>query len=128
MRLLLDTHAFLWFVLGDSQLSQTAKSLIVDPANDNWISPVCYWEVAIKVSIGKYTLPVLHEVFFETAIRLNGFGVLPIEPKHTAIVATLPFHHKDPFDRLLIAQAMAEGIPLVSADVAFDPYGVQRLW
>ena len=128
MRLLLDTHTFLWFVLGDSQLSQTAMSLIVGPANEKWISPACYWEVAIKVSIGKYTLPVPHEVFFETAIRLNGFGVFPIEPKHTAIVATLPFHHKDPFDRLLIAQAMAEGIPLVSADDAFDPYGVQRLW
>ena len=64
----------------------------------------------------------------ETALRVNGFGVLAIEPRHTAVVSTLPFHHKDPFDRLLVAQALAEGIPLVSADAAMDPYGVRRLW
>jgi PIN domain nuclease of toxin-antitoxin system len=128
VKLLLDTHTFLWFVLGDPQLSQSARSLIVDPAHDKWISPVCYWEVAIKVSVKKYSLALPHEVFFETALRVNGFGVLPIEPKHTAIVASLPFHHKDPFDRLLVAQALVEGMPLVSADPALDPYGVQRLW
>ena len=128
MKLLLDTHTFLWFVLGDPQLSQTARALIVDPAHDKWISPVRYWEVAIKVSVKKYTLAVAHEVFFATALRVNGFDVLHIDPKHTAVVATLPFHHRDPFDRLLIAQALAESAPLVSADPALDPYGVQRLW
>ncbi len=128
MKLRLDTHTFLWFVLGDTQLSQPARLLIVDPAHDKLISPACFWKVAIKVSIKKYTLSVPHDVFFETALRVNGFGVLPIEPKHTAVVATLPFHHKDPFDRLLIAQALAEGIPLVSADPKFDRYGVHRLW
>lgn len=128
MKLLLDTHTFLWFVLGDAQLSNTARELIVDPAHDKWISPACYWEVAIKVGVKKYVLAVAHEVFFETALRVNGFGVLHIEPKHTAVVASMPFHHKDPFDRLLIAQALAEGVPLVSVDPALDPYGVQRLW
>lgn len=100
----------------------------MDPAHEKWISPVCYWEIAIKVSVKKYTLAVAHEVFFETALRVNGLGVLHIDPKHTAVVASFPFHHKDPFDRLLIAQALAEGIPLVSADPALDPYGIQRLW
>lgn len=128
MRLLLDTHTFLWFVLGDTQLSQTARALIVDPAHEKWMSPICYWEVAIKVSVKKYALAVPHEVFFEAALRMNGFGVLHIEPKHTAVLASLPFHHKDPFDRLLVAQALVEGMLLVSADPALDAYGVQRLW
>ena len=128
MKVLLDTHAFLWFVLGDTQISQTARTIILNPVNDKFISPVCYWEVAIKVSVRKYSLALPHETFFETALRVNGFAILPIEPRHTAVVATLPFHHRDPFDRLLIAQALAEGMPLVSADVAVDPYGVRRLW
>jgi PIN domain nuclease of toxin-antitoxin system len=71
---------------------------------------------------------VPHEQFFLSAVHQNGFDVLPIEPKHTAVVARLPFHHKDPFDRLLVAQVLAEGMQLISRDVAFDAYGIQRLW
>lgn len=99
MRLLLDTHTFLWFVLGSSELSQKAQALIVDPEFDKWVSPAVFWEIAIKVSIKKYQLNVPHEEFMEKALITNGFGVLDIRPKHTAIVASLPFHHKDPFDR-----------------------------
>jgi PIN domain nuclease of toxin-antitoxin system len=77
---------------------------------------------------GKYTLQVPHEVFFATGIVQNGFGVLPIEPRHTALVATLPFHHKDPFDRLLASQALADNLTLVSADAIFDTYGIVRQW
>jgi len=128
MRLLLDTHAFLWFILNDKTLSPTARQLIVDPTNTIDVSPASYWEIAIKIGLGKYTLNQPYESFLETQIAKNGFGILPVEIRHTALLTTLPMHHRDPFDRLLIAQALAEQIPLVSADPHFDAYGVHRLW
>lgn len=128
MRLLLDTHTFLWFLLDDPHLSTTAKELIVDPNNDIEVSPATYWEIAIKISLGKYELPEAYEVFIEREIVTNDFHILPIEPRHTAALTILPFHHRDPFDRLLIAQAMVEHIPLLSIDAAFDGYPVARLW
>lgn len=128
MRLLIDTHAFLWFVLADPQLSKTAHGLIADKSNERFISPACYWEVAVKASVGKYNLTTPHEQFFQSAINTIGLTILPIEPKHTAIVAGLPFHHRDSFDRLLIAQALSEGVPIVSADRIIDSYGVPRHW
>jgi PIN domain nuclease of toxin-antitoxin system len=128
VRMLVDTHALLWFALNDSQLSSTADALIRNRSNLILVSPISYWEIAIKMSTGKYSLTVPYSRFFQDAIFGNGFSVLPIEIKHAAIIATLPFHHKDPFDRLLIAQALSENIPILSADAAFDPYGVTRLW
>ena len=128
MRLLLDTHAFLWFLLDDPKLSMAAGNLIDDPGNDIEISPATYWEIAIKVSLRKYELPGPLEVFIEREISINDFHILHIEPKHTAALARMPFHHRDPFDRLLIAQAMVEQIPLVSADPACDAYAITRLW
>jgi PIN domain nuclease of toxin-antitoxin system len=127
MRLLLDTHAFLWLVLGDAQLSSTARSYILDSAHAKLISPASYWEIAIKVSIGKYTLNVPYELFIQRGIEGNGFEILPIELKHTVVLTALPFHHRDPFDRLLIAQAMAEQIPIISNGPAFDAYPITRL-
>lgn len=128
MRVLLDTHAFLWFLLDDPRLSLAAKTLIGDPGNDIEISPASYWEIAIKISLGKYSLPESYQVFMEQEIAANQFHVLPIEPRHTAVLTTLPFHHRDPSDRLVIAQAVAERIPVASGDTAFDAYPVQRLW
>jgi PIN domain nuclease of toxin-antitoxin system len=128
LRLLLDTHALLWFALSDPQLSSSATSLIMDPANEKLVSPASYWEIAIKISVGKYALSKPYEVFMTEAIDKNGFGYLPIEPKHTAVVASLPFHHKGPLDRLLVAQALVEGIPIVSNDPALDAYGATRHW
>jgi len=128
MRVLLDTHPLLWFALDDPQLSAAAKAVIVDPANEKYVSPASWWEIAIKMSVKKYSLTVPHDVFFEAAITANGFLVLNIEPRHTAAIVGLPHHHKDPFDRLLIAQAIVEDIPLVSADTAFDLYPVRRVW
>lgn len=128
MRLLLDTHTFLWFTLGDAQLSATALTLINDPVNDKLISPVTYWEIAIKVSIGKLHLQMPYEDFLDKGITQNGFDILQVEPRHTAALVSLPFHHKDPFDRLLIAQALVEDIGLVSNEALFDSYGVRRLW
>ena len=128
MRVLLDTHAFLWFILADPQLSPAAKLLIEAPANDVDVSPASYWEIAIKIKLGKYALPQPYQSFMESLIAGNDFRILHIEPRHTAVLTTLPPHHKDPFDRLLIAQAMVEGIPIVSADDKFDLYKVRRLW
>ncbi len=128
MRLLLDTHTLLWFYLGDPQLSAPANGLILDPANLKFVSPATYWEIAIKVSLGKYLLNEPYEDLIQHAIFDNGFAVLPIEPRHTAALLRLPFHHKDPFDRLLIAQAQVEGMPIVGADGAFDQYAITRLW
>jgi PIN domain nuclease of toxin-antitoxin system len=128
MRLLLDTHSFLWFVLNDPQLSAAARKAISDPANDVFISPATYWEIAIKVRTGKYVLAGSYENFIQHNIDANDFEILPIEVKHTAVVAVLPLHHRDPFDRLLIAQALVEDLTLVSNEALFDSYGVRRLW
>jgi PIN domain nuclease of toxin-antitoxin system len=119
VRLLLDTHTFLWFLLDDPQLSTTARNLIIDPTNDIEVSPAIYWEIAIKISLKKYVLPEPYEVFIEREMVSNDFHILPIEPKHTAALTTLLFHHRDPFDRLLIAQAMVEGIPMLSIDTVY---------
>jgi PIN domain nuclease of toxin-antitoxin system len=127
VRLLLDTHALLWFYLGDSQLSRPAQDSIIDPNNIKLISPASYWEIAIKLSIQKYTLRVSYDEFIQEAVFDNGFEILPIEPRHTAALISLTFHHKDPFDRMLIAQATVEGIPIVSVDSKFDPYPITRL-
>ncbi len=128
MRLLLDTHALLWFYLDDPQLSATAKSLILDPAHSKWVSPASYWEIAIKIGKRKYALTKPYEEAMREAIDLNGFGYLHIEPRHTALLTSMASHHNDPFDRLLVAQALVEGIPIVSADDQLDAYGVQRCW
>ncbi len=128
MKLLLDTHTLLWFVLGDASLSATARQLIEDADNSKFVSPASYWELAIKISIGKYALHEPYETFTDRAILQNGFQIVPIEPHHTAALTNLPFHHRDPFDRLMVAQAMVEGLILVSADSVLDAYPIQRLW
>jgi PIN domain nuclease of toxin-antitoxin system len=128
LRILLDTHAFLWFILDDPQLSVQADSLISDSNNEVAISPASYWEIAIKISIGKYSLPEPYAIFMEREISLNNFLILPIEPKHTAVITTLPFYHKDPFDRLLVAQALVEDLLVISADAVLDQYGIKRIW
>ncbi|MEO0376074.1 MAG: type II toxin-antitoxin system VapC family toxin [Cyanobacteria bacterium P01_A01_bin.17] len=128
MRLLLDTHAFLWFVLDSPQMSQDALQLIQNPVHDIYISPVSYWEIAIKVSLGKYEIPGSFQDWMEHQLRVNSFDSLPITVAHAAMVSTLPFHHRDPFDRLLCAQTLVEKIPIISTDDVFDLYGVERQW
>lgn len=128
MRVLLDTHTFLWFVLGDTRISLPARELIEDVSNEKLISPALYWELAIKISIGKYVLNEPYDSFLKRGIQQNGFLILPIEVQHTSALTTLPFHHRDPFDRLMIAQALVEQIPVISVDAAFDDYPVTRLW
>ena len=128
MRLLLDTHSFLWFILNDPLLSATARDLIADPKNEIEISPASYWEIASKISIGKYSLNEPLDIFLEREIAVNQFRILNIEPRHVAPLTGLPFHHRDPFDRLIISQAIVEEIPVVTVDAAFDQYPVKRLW
>ncbi len=128
MRLLLDTHAFLWFVLDDPKLSDPARRLIEEPTNAVEVSPASYWEIAIKIGLKKYSLPEPYQEFMEEQIADNDLRILPIEPRHTALLTTMPHHHRDPFDRLLVAQALAEAIPLISGDARLDAYGLARLW
>jgi PIN domain nuclease of toxin-antitoxin system len=128
VRLLLDTHAWLWFVLGDSSLSKTARELIADAGNEKLLSPASYWETAIKISIGKYELARPYGEFLEHAVEDQGIRLLPVLPAHAVVVSSLPFHHRDPFDRLMVAQALVEGVAMVSDDAALDAYGIRRLW
>ncbi len=128
MRLLLDTHTLLWFLLDDPRLSMAARAAIIDPANMIVISPASYWEIAIKIRLGKYTLPESYKIFMEREIANNDLHILPIEIRHTAILTIMPRHHNDPFDRLLIAQAITEGISIISNDRIFDQYPVTRIW
>src|SRR5271154_7082197 len=114
MRVLLDTHTLIWFALNDPKLSATAMAHLMDPARQKLVSPASYWEIAIKIGTGKFALARPYEDFMRHAIDLNGFTVLPIEYRHTALLTTLPHHHRDPFDRLLIAQMVVEGIPILS--------------
>jgi PIN domain nuclease of toxin-antitoxin system len=128
MNILLDTHAFLWFVWDDAQLSQTAKGAITDPVNRKLVSVASIWEIAIKVSLQKLDLGMPYLPFMRSQLAINLFEILPLTLEHGAEVSRLPFHHRDPFDRLMIAQAMWEQIPIVSADPAFDAYSITRIW
>lgn len=128
MRVLLNTHTLLWFLLDDPRLSLAARLVIENPTTEVEVSPASYWEIAIKIGKAKYILPEPYEVFMVRELADNEFRILPVEIRHTALLTMLASHHRDPFDRLLIAQALAEGIPIVSVDEAFDPYGVTRLW
>lgn len=127
MKLLLDTHTFLWFIEDNPRLSVDAKALLESDA-ELLISTASLWEIAIKTSIGKLTLTQPFETFLPQQLELNNITILSIELAHLAIVSALPFYHRDPFDRLLIAQAMNEQLPVVSADAAFDAYAIERLW
>lgn len=114
--MLLDTHAFLWFVMGDARLSATARGLTEDAKNERLVSAGSLWKIAVKVSIGKLTLTEPFEVIIPRELSQNGFQILPITVAHLTVLCSLPFHHRDPFDRLLVAQAMADTMPLVSID------------
>jgi PIN domain nuclease of toxin-antitoxin system len=116
MRLLLDTHALLWFIAGSPDLSSDARTSIEDPANEKLVSIASIWETAIKVSVGKMTLSAPFDDLFPHQLQINGFDLLPIRIEHAAAVSALPFHHRDPFDRLLAAQAIKDNLALASAD------------
>lgn len=124
MKLLLDTHTFLWFVNDNPKLSDRLKDLIEDTSNVSYLSVASLWEMSIKFNLGKLTLDPNYEEFVEREVTTSSIQLLNIELSHLRINATLPFHHRDPFDRLIIAQSIAEDIPIVSVDSAFDQYAV----
>lgn len=127
MKVLLDTHAFLWFINDSPQLSATVINLLASDV-DALLSVGSLWEIAIKVNIGKLTLPDSFERFIPEQLTLNDIELLPIQIEPMAIVAGLLFHHRDPFDRLIIAQAISENLSLISIDAAFDAYDITRTW
>ena len=128
MRLLLDTHVFLWWVTDDAELTKVARTAISDSRNECYLSMVSCWEMAIKSSLGKLKLPNLVERFVSEQLVTNSFTLLNIELRHTAKIETLPFHHRDPFDRLLIAQALSEKLTMVAGDRNFAQYGLRIIW
>lgn len=128
MSILLDTHIFLWFVFAELQLNAYARVLIEDQANVKFLSMASVWEMAIKHGIGKLPLTQPLDRFLSEQIERNGFHLLPIEWDYLIRVSSLPMHHRDPFDRLIIAQSLTENMTVVSADKAFDAYGLTRLW
>lgn len=127
MKLLLDTHTFLWFIDDTPKLSAAAKKLLESDV-DLMISAASLWEIAIKVSIGKLTLTQPFQEFIPDQLNRNSVKLLAISIAHLALVSSLPFHHRDPFDRLMVAQAISEQLSIVSVDDKFDLYGVNRLW
>ena len=128
MKLLLDTHALLWFQSDDPKLSATAKSAIELPANERWLSPISLVEIALKNRLGKLPLPAPFGMLYPACLLADDIHLLPLECQHIVQLTTLPLHHKDPFDRLIAATALVEGLRIVSADPQFDAYGLTRLW
>lgn len=128
MSLLLDSHSFLWFIEGSPQLSAHAKSLIADPANVLFLSMASVWEIAIKVSLGKLPLNQPFDQLMASQLAIHSINVLDISLAHTVGVSRLPFHHRDPFDRLIISQSLVEQLPVVGIDTVFDLYGIDRYW
>ena len=119
MKLLLDTHLILWWLMDSPSLSAAARALISDPANTIFISAVSLWEIWLKESLGKLRLPPA----FDESLAAQSFESLPLTAAQARRVALLPWHHRDPFDRMLVAQAQAEGLTLLTADPALGPYG-----
>jgi len=128
MKLLLDTHALLWFIGNDAQLSTPARENIENPAHEKFVSAASLWEIAIKLSFEKLKLPRPFGEVFPQQLEVNGFDLLPISCVQLNQLVALPFHHRDPFDRLLIAQALADGMAIVTRDPEFSKYTAKTLW
>lgn len=125
MKLLLDSHAFLWWLAGDQSLSPAARAAVADPGNVVFVSAASIWEIEIKRSLGRLDV---READLIAEIGANRFLELPVQARHGEAAARLPAHHDDPFDRMLVAQAQLEGMVCVTRDPAFEAYGVAKLW
>jgi PIN domain nuclease of toxin-antitoxin system len=128
VNLLLDTHAVLWFLANDPKLSSAARMAIVDPGNTRWVSPISLLEIVLKNRLGKLPLPDPFGAMFPASLDAADMHLLPLEPDHIEPLTVLPLHHKDPFDRLIAATALVEGLTLISADSLFDTCGLTRIW
>ncbi len=127
MKFLLDTHALIWLDSASARLSATVRQAISDPGNDSWFSPASIWEIQIKVALGKLSLRApLEEIVAEQLT--NSLRELPIRSEHAIALSRLPLVHKDPFDRILAAQAFVDGMILITSDAIFSQYPVKTLW
>lgn len=127
MGFLLDTHTLIWLIEGDNNLSVNASNIIKDKNNDIWVSIISIWEIAIKRNIGKLNLAMPTNDILVELQRIN-ISILPMEAKAVLKVEGLPLHHRDPFDRLLIAQALVDDLTIITRDEKFDVYGAKILW
>jgi PIN domain nuclease of toxin-antitoxin system len=128
MRVVLDTHALLWWLSDDAKLTRSARKIIAALNNEVFVSAATVWEIAAKVRIGKLPTAADLAADFTGCLDREGFKILEISGEHAARAGLLPGAHKDPFDRMLIAQSQAGNIPIVSNEVLFDAYGVRRIW
>lgn len=128
MRALLDTNAFLWFISGNDRLSINARNYIADFDNELFLSIASLWEIAIKTSLGKLELLQPFDTLIPAQLEENAVQVLPIDLPHLSNVINLPFHHRDPFDRLIIAQSMTEELPVITSDATFKNYPINIIW
>jgi len=128
MRILLDTHALLWWLTDRPQLSERAREVIGNGENQVFVSAASGWEIAIKTRLGRLALPDAPERFIPEQLRLNAMLDLPISLHHALHIHSLPNHHRDSFDRILVAQSQLEGLPIVSADPVIAQYAVQVIW
>ena len=128
MKVLIDTHVFLWWITNDPRLSPRAREIIADSANVVFLSAASGWEIAIKAKLGRLRLPDEPERFILKQLELNAIEVLPVQMSHALHVYALPDHHRDPFDRLLIAQAQLEKLPILTADPQISRYEVETIW
>lgn len=128
MRLLLDTHVFLWWINGSSELTEKASQLIGDGKNELFLSAASCWEITIKAQLGKIDLPRKPDIFIPDQMSSNNIGSLPILASHTLQVFNLPPLHRDPFDRIIVAQSQLEAIPVITGDSLIHDYGVSTIW
>jgi PIN domain nuclease of toxin-antitoxin system len=126
MKVLIDTHVLLWGLQDESKLSRRVRVLL--PASEVWISVASLWEIMAKVQAGKFVLPTPVGDYLATKLTTNGVSVLPLTFDHVRRLEELPLHHRDPFDRILIAQSLTESLPFVSADPQFERYPVELIW
>lgn len=128
MKVLLDTRTFLWAITGDKKLSKTAHKTFLDPRNRLFFSAVSMWEICIKISLEKLSLKSGWFKKIQNEMSINAIQWLPVEMSHCTELAKLPFHHRDPFDRMLVAQAKAEELQLLSRDPRLSAYGIELIW
>jgi PIN domain nuclease of toxin-antitoxin system len=128
MKIVIDTHSLLWFIMGDDRLSNDARTIIEDLDNHILVSIGSLWEIAIKVNIGKLRFLQTYPELFPSELQKNEIEVLPIRHEHLTTLATLPLYHRDPFDRIIIAQAMSENVAIATKDDAFRSYAVEIIW
>ena len=128
MKILLDTHVFIWWITDSARLSSRAREILADSRNALVWSAASSWEIAIKASLGRIDMPNPIGAFLAEQLRLQRVDPIPVEHSHACRVAELPLRHRDPFDRLLVAQALVEGLPILTADRQLEPYGVETVW